>query len=72
MILSVNVQLAGLKAARVRGRIGGRPRVDQRKLQQAIALYYSKRMSVRKIQEATGISRATLYSEIKKRANLLR
>ncbi|WP_019390478.1 recombinase family protein [Priestia filamentosa] len=58
--------MAGLKAARARGRIGGRPKVDQKKLQQAIAFYYSKRLSVREIQEATGISRATLYREIKK------
>ncbi|MFP7416044.1 recombinase family protein [Priestia filamentosa] len=58
--------MAGLKAARARGRKGGRPRVDEKKLRQAIALYHSKRMSVREIQEATGISRATLYREIKK------
>ncbi|UOE58290.1 recombinase family protein [Priestia filamentosa] len=56
----------GLKAARARGRKGGRPKVDGKKLRQAIALYYSKRLSVREIQEATGISRATLYRELKK------
>ncbi|MFP7487806.1 recombinase family protein [Priestia filamentosa] len=56
----------GLKAARARGRKGGRPRVDRKKLRQAIALYYSRRMSVREIQEVTCISRATLYREIKK------
>ncbi|RAS91809.1 resolvase [Priestia endophytica] len=56
--------MAGLKAARARK--GGRPRVDRKKLNQAIALYYSKRMSMREIQEATSISRATLYREIKK------
>ncbi|MFP7225234.1 recombinase family protein [Priestia filamentosa] len=58
--------MAGLKAARARGRKGGRPRVDRKKLRQAIALYYSRRMSVREIQEVTSISRATLYREIKK------
>lgn len=58
--------MAGLKAARARGRKGGRPRVDDEKLRQAIALYYSKQMSVREIQEATSISRTTLYREIKK------
>ncbi|MGG1218232.1 recombinase family protein [Priestia endophytica] len=58
--------MAGLKAAKARGRKGGRPKVDEKKLRQAIALYYSKRLSVREIQEATGISRATLYRELKK------
>jgi DNA invertase Pin-like site-specific DNA recombinase len=58
--------IAGLKAARAGGRKGGRPKVDERKLKQAVALYYSDRMSVLEIQEATGISRATLYREIKK------
>ncbi|RAS75609.1 recombinase family protein [Priestia endophytica] len=58
--------MAGLKAARARGRKGGRPRVDRKKFRQAIALYYSKRMSVHEIQEVTSISRSTLYREIKK------
>lgn len=42
--------------------IGGRPKVDQKKLRQAIASHYSKRF----IQEGRGISRATLYGEIRK------
>ncbi|MGK9185694.1 recombinase family protein [Priestia filamentosa] len=58
--------MAGLEAARVRGRKGGRPKIDERKLKHAVALYHSERMSVREIQEATGISRATLYREIKR------
>lgn len=51
---------------RARGRKGGRPRVDDKKLKQAITLYHLKQMSVREIQEATGISRATLYRSIEK------
>lgn len=62
--------MAGLKAARARGRKGGRPKVNESKLRQAVALYHSERMSVREIQEATGISRATLYREIKKEQTL--
>ena len=58
--------MAGLKAARTRGRKGGRPKVNQQKLNQAIALYHSQRMSVKEIQEATGISAATIYRELKK------
>lgn len=57
--------MAGLKAARARGRKGGRPKVDEKKLRQAVALYHSRRISVKEIQEATGISRATLYRTIK-------
>lgn len=58
--------MAGLKATLARGRKGGRPKVNQQKLNQAIALYHSQRMSVKEIQEATGISAATLYRELNK------
>ncbi|MFL0364888.1 recombinase family protein [Pseudobacillus sp. 179-B 2D1 NHS] len=53
--------MAGLKAARARGRKDGRPKVNQQKLHQAMALYRSQRMSVKEIQEATGVPAATLY-----------
>jgi DNA invertase Pin-like site-specific DNA recombinase len=58
--------MAGLKAARARGRKGGRPKVNQQKLNQAIAMYHSERMTVKEIQEATGVSAATLYRSLKK------
>ena len=45
----------GLKAARARGRKGGRPRSDSRKLQQAIKLYESGQHTVAEIEELTGI-----------------
>lgn len=51
----------GLKAARARGRKGGRPRCDSRKLQQAIKLYRAGQYTVREIEELTGIKKATLY-----------
>ena len=51
----------GLKAARARGRKGGRPRCDSRKLQQAIKLYQAGQHTVREIEELTGIKKATLY-----------
>ena len=41
--------MAGLKGARARGRKGGRPKVNQQKLNQAIALYHSQRMSIKEI-----------------------
>jgi DNA invertase Pin-like site-specific DNA recombinase len=58
--------MAGLKAARARGRKGGRPTVNKQKLSQALAMYHSQRMSVREIEEATGVSASTIYRSIKK------
>jgi len=57
-----------LKAARARGRKGGRPRCDGRKLQQAIKLYDTGQHSVKEIEELTGIKKATLYRGLKDRA----
>lgn len=51
----------GLKAARARGRKGGRPRCDQHKLHQAIKLYTAGQHTVAEIEELTGIKKATLY-----------
>lgn len=51
----------GLKAARSRGRKGGRPRCDQHKLQQALKLYEAGQHTVAEIEELTGIKKATLY-----------
>ena len=58
--------MTGLKAARTRGHKGGRPKVNQPKLNQAIAMYHSERMTVKEIQEATGVSSATLYRSLSK------
>ena len=55
----------GLKAARARGRKGGRPKCDSRKLQQAIKLYETGQHTVAEIQELTGIKKSTLYRGIK-------
>ena len=51
----------GLRAARARGRKGGRPRCDQHKLQQALKLYEAGKHTLAEIEELTGIKRATLY-----------
>jgi DNA invertase Pin-like site-specific DNA recombinase len=53
--------MAGLKAARARGRKGGRPKANPQKLRQAIILYKSREMTVKEIQQETGISPSTLY-----------
>lgn len=51
----------GLKAARARGRQGGRPKIDQRKVKQAVKLYEARQHSLREIEELTGVKKATLY-----------
>lgn len=57
----------GLAAARARGRRGGRPRVNAKAIDQAIALYNSKNFPMKDIVDMTGVSRATLYQYIKLR-----
>lgn len=54
----------GLKAARARGRCGGRPRCDPRKVQQAVKLYRAGQHTVKEIEELTGVKKATLYRAI--------
>src|SRR5512142_1984931 len=57
---------AGLRAARARGRRGGRPRaLDLRKAQIAQALYQDKSNSIADVCRTLHISRATLYRYLK-------
>ncbi|EJP83783.1 hypothetical protein IC3_05086 [Bacillus cereus VD142] len=56
----------GLESARVRGRVGGRPRVKDSFIQRALKLYDSKEYSIQEIVNMTGISQATLYRYIRK------
>src|SRR5512135_1326142 len=57
---------AGLLAARVRGRQGGRPRaLDLRRAQIAQALYHDKSNAIADICRTLRVSRATLYCYIK-------
>lgn len=57
---------AGIKAARARGRLGGRPRVPLKDIERAIKLYDSREYSVPEIVELTGISKASIYRYLKK------
>lgn len=59
--------MAGLQAARARGRKGGRPKVNEKKLNHALTLYHSRSMSIREIEEMTGVSASTMYRALKKR-----
>lgn len=55
----------GLKAARARGRKGGRPRADSKVVEKAIKLYNAQTHSIKEITQITGISQATLYRALK-------
>lgn len=59
-IISERTQ-AGLKAARARGKLGGRPKADQAKLEYAYHLYKQKKMTVKDICTQAGVSNTTLY-----------
>ena len=55
----------GLKSARARGRVGGRPKVDNKATEKAVKLYKSKAYSIKEITGLTGISQSTLYRALK-------
>lgn len=56
---------AALSVARKRGRNGGRPKANEKKVEMALRMYASKEFSISQIVESTGISQATLYRKIK-------
>lgn len=58
---------AGLAASRSRGRSGGRPKTDQKKIGNALKLYDSQNHSIAEIEEMTGVKKATLYRAINNR-----
>ena len=57
--------MAGLSAARARGRKGGRKTKDISKVNAAIQLYHKKELTVDQICKVIGISRGTLYKYLK-------
>ena len=61
----------GLAAARARGRNGGRPKVEEKKIELAIKMYESKDYSLSQIKSATGIGASTLYRYVSKKVNLV-
>ena len=54
----------GLKAARARGRVGGRPKVDSEITKKAVKLYHSGQYSLKEIEEITGVKRSTVYRNV--------
>ena len=59
--------MAGLKAARARGRKGGRPRLmDDKKIAMAKSLMADKTNTVNQVCKTLGVSRSTLYRYLQK------
>jgi len=59
---------AGLKAARARGRLGGRPKaLDDKKTTLLYQLYDEKKHSIQEICHLMGISKSTLYAYLRRR-----
>ena len=57
--------MAGLKAARARGRMGGRPKaLDKRQVKVAITLAKEGELTIREICEQVGCSRSTYYRQV--------
>jgi DNA invertase Pin-like site-specific DNA recombinase len=60
--------MAGLSAARARGRVGGRPRkLDAKKTELAYQLYDEKKYAVKEICQMLGVSKPTLYAYLARR-----
>ena len=57
----------GLRSARARGKLGGRPTASTKDINKALKMYDSKIMSVSEICENAGISKPTLYKYINAR-----
>ena len=56
----------GLAAARARGRTGGRPKCDPKKLDTAVRMHTANSHSVKEITQLTGISPTSLYRELRR------
>lgn len=56
----------GLKAARARGRMGGRPKKNDDQVKKAVKMYNTKQYSLKEIEEMTGIKKSTLYRRMEK------
>jgi len=57
---------AGLRVARARGRLGGRPKaLQEEKRRLAVQLYQEKKVAVKHICELMGISKPTLYAYVR-------
>jgi len=56
----------GLKAARARGHCGGRPKVNDEQMKQAVKLYRTKAYTAKEIEKLTEVKKSTLYRYLKR------
>lgn len=61
--------MAGLSAARARGKVGGRPNISNTKINAAIQLYNKKELTIEEICKTISISRRTLYKYLNSSSN---
>ena len=54
----------GLRAARARGKAGGRPKTDPDAVRKAVKLYHTQQYSIGEIEELTGVKKSTLYRNL--------
>ncbi|MDA9461016.1 recombinase family protein [Enterococcus mundtii] len=57
--------LEGLNSARARGKVGGRPKIDQDVLQESLSLHLVKGLPVSEVCKKTGIKQSTFYRYLK-------
>ncbi|MEG0570374.1 MAG: recombinase family protein [Oscillospiraceae bacterium] len=56
---------AGLVAAKKRGRSGGRKPKDMKNIERALKMYFSNEFSIKDIEEATSLSKTTIYKYVR-------
>ena len=59
--------MEGLSSARARGRKGGRPKATRQKIELALKMYDSKDYLISEIEQATSVSKSSLYRYLKNR-----
>ena len=57
--------LEGLKSARARGRVGGRPKTNVDQVKKAVRLYQTREYSIKEITELTGVKKDTIYRNLR-------
>ncbi len=57
----------GLRAARARGRLGGRPKANTKAIEQALKMYDSQKFTIREIADSTKLSTATINRRVAER-----
>lgn len=57
--------VAGLLAAKKRGRSGGRRPKDSKSIETALKMYFSNEFSIKDIEKATGLSKTTIYKYVR-------